>query len=495
MIPFKRIPENLRTPLFYAEIDPSHANTAQVSQRALIIGQIIAGVGIATPNIPTISQGPADARVQGGPGSMLARMVAAYAKNDSFGELWQLPLADPVTTAAVGSINLTAPATAPGTLNLYIAGTRVQMGVTGSQTAVALATALALAINAAVDLPVTAAVNGSVATTVDLTAKNVGALGNDIDIRTNFQGNAGGEALPAGMAITIVPMAGGTTSPSLTTALANLMDMPFDFIVMPYTDTTSLDAMKAFLNDTAGRWSWAVQVYGHVFSAYRGNYAAQVTLGSGRNDQHASILGFYDSPTSGPEWAAAMAGAAAVSLRADPGVPLQTLALEGVLAPPLASRFPLSERNTLLYDGISTYTVATDGTVQLENVITTYRLNTFGQPDNSYLEIETMFLLAFVLRFLAIRITSKFSRVKLAADGTRFGPGSNIVTPAIIKADQIAAYGELEFRGMVQRADLFAKNIIVEQNATNPNRVDVLWAGTLIDQLRIFALLAQFRLN
>ena len=38
-----------------------------------------------------------------------------------------------------------------------------------------------------------------------------------------------------------------------------------------------------------------------------------------------------------------------------------------------------------------------------------------------------------------------------------------------------------------------AKNIIVEQNAKNPNRVDVLWPGTLINQLRVFALLNQFR--
>ena len=37
-------------------------------------------------------------------------------------------------------------------------------------------------------------------------------------------------------------------------------------------------------------------------------------------------------------------------------------------------------------------------------------------------------------------------------------------------------------------------NLIVEQNASNPNRVDCLWPGTLINQLRIFALLAQFRL-
>ena len=92
-------------------------------------------------------------------------------------------------------------------------------------------------------------------------------------------------------------------------------------------------------------------------------------------------------------------------------------------------------------------------------------------------------------------MTSKFGRMKLAADGTRFAPGQPIVTPNIIKADQIAEYQTLVFNGYAQDAEAFAKNIIVEQNASNPNRVDVLWPGTLINQLRIFALLNQFRLQ
>jgi phage tail sheath gpL-like len=84
--------------------------------------------------------------------------------------------------------------------------------------------------------------------------------------------------------------------------------------------------------------------------------------------------------------------------------------------------------------------------------------------------------------------------MKLADDGTRFAPGSSIVTPSIIGADLVAQYQELEWDGFVQDSDTFAQALIVQRNATNVNRVDVLWPGTLINQLRIFALLAQFRL-
>lgn len=491
-IPFRQLPANIRVPLFYAEVDNSHANSATLNQRALIIGQMTSA-GTATPNVPIMCQGVSDAAIQCGAGSMVERMMYRYRQNDSFGEVWLLPLSDDAAaTAASGSLAFTAAPTANGTLSLYIAGEALSLPVLSTQATTAIATALAAAINAMPNAPVTATVLTS---TVTLTAINKGPGGNEIDLRLNYGGALAGEAMPVGLAVTVTQLTGGATAPTLATALANLADMPFDFIAFPYTDTISLDAIKAFLNDVTGRWSWAVQIYGHAFAALRGAYGALATAGTARNDQHATIMGFYDSPTPAWSWAAAITAQVAISVRADPGVPLQTVALQGIKAPPIQSRFLLSTRNTMLYDGISTFTVAQDGTAAIENLITTYQKNSFNQPDNSYLEVETLFTLAYVLRFLRTRITSNYSRMKLAANGTRFAAGSAVVTPNIIRADQIAAYGEMEDAGLVQNSKAFAAGLIVQQNAQNPNRVDVLWPGTLINQLRIFALLAQFRLS
>lgn len=489
-IGFKQIPANIRVPLFYAEVDPSRANTGSINQRALVIGQITAD-GTATPNVPVICAGVEDAKDKGGVGSMLALMVDAYRKNDAFGELWMLPVEDDgAATAATGTIEVTAAPTAAGTVSLYIAGVRVTVGVAYDDTVNEVAAAINAAINAKTDLPVTATVATD---TVTLEAKNAGAAGNDIDIRVNYLGTAGGEALPASLALTITGMSGGATNPTLTTALANLSDEPFDYIVCPYSDSTSLNAVSDLLNDTTGRWSWSQQIYGHCFSAKAGDLSALTTFGGARNNQHETVIGFDGSPTPPWAWASAIAAQAAVSSRADPGLPMQTLPLIGVLAPPIQSRFALTDRNTLLYTGVSTFAVAQDGTVSIENLITTYQENAFSQPDDSYLQVETMFLLAYCLRRLARVVTSKYVRVKLAANGTRFAPGSSIVTPNIIKGDIIAEYRAMEYEGYVQKADLFKESIIVEQNASNPNRVDVLWPGVLINQLRIFALLAQFR--
>jgi phage tail sheath gpL-like len=494
-IPFVNVPSNIRVPLFYAEVNNSMANSATLNQRALIIGQVTAAAIAAgtVVNVPVISQGVTDAANVGGPGSLLHLMTQAYRQNDNFGEVWYLPLADdPAAVAATGTLLVSAAPTANGTLYLYIGGVRIAVPVLSTQATTAIATAIAAAVNAVPNLPVIASV---VTSTVTFTSINKGPAGNDIDLRVNYQGIAGGEVIPVGMTYTITAMASGATAPSLTLALANLLDKPFDFIVCPYNDATSLDALKTLLNDVNGRWSWSTQVYGHYFAAFRGTLGTATTFGTGRNDQHGSVIGFNDSPTPNWSWASALAGATAVSVRADPAVPMQTVVLQGVLAPPLKSRFALSDRNVLLYDGISTFTVDDDGTVRIENLITTYQKNSFNQPDNSYLEIETMFTLMYVLRFLRTRITSKFPRAKLAADGTKFAPGSNVVTPNVIRADQIAAYKELESAGLVQNSTAFAAALIVQVNAQNPNRVDVLWPGQLINQLRIFALLAQFRLS
>lgn len=491
-IPFKNVPQNLRTPLFFAEVDNSRANTAAEIQRTLVLGQKTSA-GTGTADSVNLCSGSNDAATLAGVNSLLASHVAAYRLNDASGELWIGLLADDAGgTAATGTVTFGGTPTANGSFFFYLGGVRYVLPVSTTSTSAQLATALAALVNADLTCPFTAAAAAAVVT---FTADNKGPLGNDYPMAVSFFGLPGGEPLVPGLTATLVQMSGGATTPAVTNLLANIGDKAFDFIVCPYNDTTTLDALKTFLSDSTGRWSYTQQTYGHVFTSKAGTLSALVTFGSARNDQHASCMGANGSPTPMSTWAAAYAGASAASLRIDPARPLQTIALQGVIAPPLANRFVLTDRNTLLYNGISTYTVADDGTVAIENVITTYQKNAFGSADDSYLQIETMFNLVAQLRFLRARITSKFPRMKLADDGTPFGAGSAVVTPNIVRAELIAAYSDLEELGLAQDADVFAAELIVQRNALNPNRLDVLFPTILIDQLRVFALLAQFRLQ
>ena len=74
-----------------------------------------------------------------------------------------------------------------------------------------------------------------------------------------------------------------------------------------------------------------------------------------------------------------------------------------------------------------------------------------------------------------------------------FGPGQPIVTPSSFKAELIAQYAAMEAEGLVEDAQGFADATIVQRNANDNSRLDVLYAPNLVNGLRILAVLAQFR--
>lgn len=486
-INFTYYPTSNRVPGVYVEMDPSQANTATVLQNSLLIGQITEN-GTATANEPVLVESQAQIRQLCGTGSMLANMALRYVTRDPFGPCYLLPLEDDDSAVeATGKITVAGPATTSGTLTVYIGGMRVQCGVTSGDTAAQIAANLAASITATQDIPVTAAAATGVVT---LTSIGAGAAFNDIDIRTNYLGTAGGEFDVPGVTLTITAMSGGTGNPSLDAALANLSDMGMDFICCPYTDTASLDSLKNFLADDVGRWSWEQMIYGGAFAAYRGTLGACTTFGQARNDQHMSIVAFNDSPDPAWIWATEAMAASASSLRVDPGLPLQYINTT-LQAPPIASRWTLGERNTLLYDGMSTFRVGDDGTVIVERMCTTYQKNAAGAPDNSYLDVETMYGLMFVARDLTNYLLTRYARKKLVSDTTTILYGSNCVNAPLIKASVINEYRALEQQGYVQNSTTFAQNVVVE-NAGN-GLVKILAPVDLVNQLRQIAILLQFR--
>jgi phage tail sheath gpL-like len=486
-INFTYYPTSNRVPGVYVEMDPSQANTATVLQKTLIIGQITAA-GHAVVDNPVLVESLAQVLLLCGAGSMLAQMTQRYLERDSFGAVYILPLADNAAgAAATGTITLTGTATASGTLNVYIGGIRVQSVVNSADTATVAATALAAAITANANLAVTAAAAAGVIT---LTAKNKGAAANDIQLQANYRGAAGGEYPVPGLTVAFTAMAGGASNPILTNGLANLSSQPYDFICLPYTDTASLDAMKSFLADDVGRWSWQEMIYGGCFTAFRGTLGQCTTFGLARNDQHMSSVAFNGSPDPAWIWAAEITAASAASLRVDPGLPLQYINT-GLLAPPIAARWTLGERNTLLYDGMSTTRVGDDDTVIIERMATNYQKNAAGAADDSYLDVETMYGLMVVARDLSNYLLTRYARKKLVSDQTSILAGSNCVNAPMIRASVIAEYRAMEAAGYVQNSRTFAQNVIVEDAGNG--LVKILAPVDLVNQLRQIAILLQFR--
>lgn len=489
-VSFNTVPSDIRVPLFYAEVDNSQANSAQSSMPRLIVAQVNDDSTAEEVGKLTLVSSLGLAVSIGGVGSMLAQMYDTWRRADPAGEVWCLPVKG-VGSKASGTITITGAATESGVLSLYVANTRVRAVVVRGATPTEVATAIMAAVNAA-GLSVVAT---SAAGVVTLTCKWSGESGNDIALQLNRLGRNNGEVTPAGLTVTLVAMKQGAGSPEVAEALAALGDESFEFICAPWTDAASLDAWKELMDDSNGRWSWAKQLYGHVYTAKRGTLGKLVAFGVTRNDPHATIYGF-EAACPDPFWrmAAAYAARTAVFISADVARPTQTGEMTGIAPAPAGERFTLTERQSLLTHGIATGFYS-GGAQRIERGITTYQLNAFGQPDDSYLDSESLHQSAYVINYLKSVVTSKYGRHKLANDGTRFGSGQAIVTPNVIRGEMIACYYALERLGIVENAEAFAENLIVERSATNPNRLNVLYPPDLVNQLRVFALQYQFRLQ
>lgn len=487
-ITFRNYPATNRTPGTFVEIDASRASTGQVQERALVIAPKLA-TGLAPSGTPYLYTSRDDANRAFGAGSVAAIMASRYRAIDEFGELWVLPVDDDAAAvAATQTTTFVGTATAAGTVAWYIGGTVVSVGVAQGDTASVIASNAVAAANARQDLPVTATAFGAVVTT---TAKNKGLLGNGIDVRLNYQG-APFEALPAGVTATVVLNNNGSTNPvtNLTAALANVAGIvAYDFMALAFSDPASLNAIGQFLSDASGTWSWGQQLFGGAFVGYSATLSGLTTFGTARNDQHVSVIGAYDSPSAPFAWAADYAATSAISLRANPAVPLQGLPLR-VLAPPLASQFTRSERNVLLHDGISTFAVDRQGTVTIERAITTYQNNAAGFPDDSYLDVETLFTLQFVGRDLSTYLGSQFQRKILVSNGTRIPVGSAMITPETVRLSMNARYRTLADAGLVQEPDDFAKKSVAENAGHGLLRL--LAPLVLANQLRQIAILLSF---
>lgn len=320
-IGFSNIPADIRVPLFYAEMDNSAANSASSAMRRLIVAQVNDNVASAEVGKLVLVSSVALAKSIGGQGSMLASMYETWRKTDPVGEIWCLPVHNTVGSIAKGVLTLTGTATESGVLNLYVGGVRVQAAVVNAATAAQAATALALKINASADLPVTAA---AVEGVITLAAKWTGDSANDISLQFNRLGKSNGEDTPAGLTTAITPMAGGAGVPDQVAAVAALGDEPFEFICMPWTDTATLNTWQAVMDDSVGRWSWAKQLFGHVYTAKRGTVGTLVAAGQTRNDQHMTIQAL-ELGVPQPFWvqAAALAARTSVFISADASRPTQ----------------------------------------------------------------------------------------------------------------------------------------------------------------------------
>lgn len=491
-INFNDISNTLRVPFVAVEINASQASQgpALLAYRALMIGQKLSAGTAAANSIHRVTS-VADVITLAGRGSILHRMAIAWFASNRSTEVYIGVLEDNgAGVAAAGTVTVTGPATADGTIALYFGGVRVPVAVSNGDSAATIATAIAAAAPATSDIPVTGAVDGVLNTEVDVTFRHKGEVGNAYDIRHSYQD---GETLPAGVSLAIVQPTGGTTNPTLTSLIAAIGDTWYQVIAHPYTDSASLTAIE---NELESRFGPMRMIDGISITSADNTLANLSTLGNGRNSPHSVIVAQpgEDAVTPPMEFAAEVAALVARYGAEDPARPFQTLTMTNALPPTDDDIFTIEERNTLLFDGIATTRVGAGGVVQLDRIITTYQTNAASAPDTAYLDATTLLTLLYLRYSFRTRMQTRYPRHKLANDGTRFGSGQAVITPKLGKAEAFAWFREMEGLGLVEGFEQFKRDLIVERNNVDPNRLDFFLPPDVINSLIVTGAQIAYRL-
>lgn len=482
------LPVNFQVPGTFVQISNAAAGAAGVENfRTLFFGQKTAA-GTATENVPVRVFAGQQAGLFG-IGSQLTITLDNFFANNRFGEVWAIPSEDDAgATAAVTTITVTGPATASGTLSLYVNGKLLRIGVSSGDSVADILASILATVNADPTLPITA--GNATASTIDLTAKNGGSVGNQTSVAFNL---AIGERFPAGVTAALAATTTGATDPDIAGAITAIPDEIFNLMVFPWFDTTSIGL---FATEIDGRWDQTTQLEGHALTASFGSVNAQTTLGDSLDNEHVTVFDCGTDPVSAPyQFVGALAGVMHANLEVDPARTLKSLPLVGVWGDGEATRRTLSDRQALLTSGIATHVIRRDGSVTIDRLVTTYKTNDFGAPDRSYQDVTTMFNLSYQRQSLIAMFATRFPRYKLADDGIAFGAGQPVATPSIIKSAVIDWMRGLEAEALIEAVtDEVIAATSVERVSGNANMVRVIIAPDLINNLLIVDAAIEFRL-
>ena len=471
------VSSSLLVPGTYVGISSIRSQTGALPLRSVIIGQKLSG---GTANAEELTQffSKEDAETKFGVGSQLAEMADYWFRNNKVTEVFAIALDDAGSaTKGTQTITFTGPATASGTIYLYINNRLFELGVSSGDSATDIGVALDALLDQYPELPVTAT---NAVGVVTLTAKNGGTVGNEIDVRLNKDE---GQTFPTGVGATVATGVTGATDPDVADAISAIPDEVFGIFVSPYNDATNTGKL---VTEMERRYSKTVELEGHIFQCIKGTTSAVIDFADNENSPNQTVFdGGENNATPHYLTVSAVAGVSALELEIDPARPLKTLPVVGVDAEPATNRRKLNEQQSLLLNGASTYNVDAGGTVTIGRMVTTNLTNSGGSPTQAYKSINTPFTASYLRQDIKGLVAQKFPRHKLADNGNSFGSGQPVVTPNIFKSEMVARFGLWQELALVENASQFASDIVVERDGSNSNKLNAVLPPDFVNQFQI----------
>mgnify|MGYP000187927237 CR=1 FL=1 len=474
----------------YIEFDNSLANTASLAYKTLVIAPRLS-TGLQAANEIHRITSKEQAQENLGIGSAGGLMVAAALAASSVIDLHVLAVDDNgAGTEAAASIVVNGAANKAGLLNIVLGEQFVQVPVASGQTSDAITTGITVAVAAKLDWPLLAVVNGANTSQIDFTFRHKGAFGNDAQVQIEWVGEL--PTTPTFSNNGVADMSGGAGNPDLAPVIASMGDEWYQVIINPFNDSDNMTVLETELEN---RFDAMTQLGGFNVTGYRGSHGETTTYVANRNSFTTCLFGTNESQSMAFVAAATVGAIASQELEKDPARPLQTLEIDNFNPALRNKRWDAQERNILLREGVSTYTVGDDGRPRIESLVTTYNKNAGGFDDNSYRYLNTLATLQRVRWEQRKMIASKFPRSKLAEDTDldKFGEGQDIMTPSRFKAEMLVLYRSFVERGWLQDFDNYKATFHAEINIDNKSRIDYTDQPTLISGMRLVAGKMQFK--
>lgn len=473
-------------PVVAIKIDGSGAQKGPsiLPYSALVLGQMLTA-GTATAGVRYPVGSVAQANSLFGRGSQAAAMAAAMITQAPSVPVNVVAAAEPSGAAATADLVVTGPSTAAGEAIAYVAGTRYSVSVGSGDAADSVATALAAVIDADEDAPVGAA---AVTGTITLTAKHLGVIGNEIDVR----GPDGAlEAHAAGIAISIPAseaLSSGAGVPDWSGISASVGDEWDQVVAVGLAHATVAADVDAWLET---RWGATEKKGARAYTSGRQDYAAALAYVGALDSKH-----LMHAPLNRGEelpWvtAAKLAALDAVHFRAEPERPLRTVVVPGTPSPRVGDRFTAGEREALLQAGAMTFTPDLQGRTRIERMRSTYKTSDGSTPSNAFRDANTHAIVTYCRYDLEVK-ASQFATYALRDDGATLPSGKAIMTPSRFKGFLLDVFGGWERLGLVEGAQAFAATLDVRIDPVEPDRILATIHPDVVNQFRQADILMAF---
>lgn len=486
------IPSGIVAPLLAFDVESG--GQFQSETRMILLGHGTSAGALAAGAIAACGS-VSEARYLAGRGSMLESMFIRARQNAPAQEIW-LGRVEEATTAQVRTVTVGAPPAAGSQGVLSIAGEDVAVNIAAGDSATTVAAALRDAINAYIN-PVTKISLPFVATAstnvVSLTARHKGTYADALDVYVPVL--EGANAFTG--LFTFAVGTAGAGVPDVAAVLASMGDDPFEIVVSAFGDDANRLKLDNFHSSTSGRWSYAQQLYGHVFYPRRDTVANLVTAGLARDSWHLTLWPLMPSASgmATPDYEFLAASIARVAPFFDGGsnglvsVNQSGLEVAGVLAPRDRDYWPdYATRDSLLKNGVSTWKVDRSGRILIDKIITQQQA-TNGVPDTALRDIQAIYQITYALKYFRSQLAFEHSNKAIVDDNPANLDALRTVKD--IRATLVNSTIELQQRGVLEASNAVLDEITVTRNLDNPNRVDIVLPMDRANPLDIFAGLAR----